>query len=43
MNITIDVNKFSTQIIIAQDREPVFDTQSGLVSVPGSIRMQMQS
>ncbi len=41
--INVDVSKFSTQIIISEEREPQFDAQSGLVSVQGSIRSQVQS
>jgi len=41
--ISLDTSKFSSHIIVTQDQAPAFDVQSGLVSVPGTMRIQVQA
>lgn len=39
----IDTTKYSNQIMILQDTAPVFNTANGLVTTPGTIKVDVQS
>lgn len=41
--ITLDPTKFSYQLTILQDKPPIFDSQSGLVISPGTVKIHLQS
>lgn len=40
--ITVDTTKYALQMTILQDTAPIFDTASGLVATPGTIKVQVQ-
>lgn len=40
--ITVDTTKYALQMTILQDTAPIFDTASGLVATPGTIKAQVQ-
>lgn len=43
ITVDIDTTKYANQITIHQERAPVFDIQSGLVSSPGTIKAKIQA
>ena len=43
VTLNIDTTKFSNQVTILQQRAPVFDSASGLVTTPGSIKINYQA
>jgi hypothetical protein len=41
--VYLDTSKYSSHIVVTQDQAPIFDTQSGLVTTPGTMRIQVQT
>lgn len=43
ITVPVDTSKYASQITIIQDQAPLFDTQSGLVSKQGTVKIKSQT
>lgn len=43
VNVDVDTTKFSTQITVDEDRNPLFDARTGLISTPGTLKTTTSS